>query len=177
MSTDFFWAYLAEDTGNFDNVTSHGRVIVEGVSAQQSWWLSLNGGDTWVEMQGTSFTLAQGQHNVLKRSEYDSPYLLGKIKVDQTVPDAPTAEFSSNGQYVSGVVEAYATVKIQAEINGQLMQLGSATTGADGRYNIRINTLSNAENVQVIAFDQALNSSKATYWPVPIITLFYRPSF
>ena len=170
MSTDFFWAYLAEDTGRYDNITRNGQVIVEGVTAQQMWWLSLDGGTTWTQTQGTGFTLAEGRHHVLiKRSENESPYLVGRITVDQTPPAAPTAEFSSNGQYITGVAEANTTVKVQVQNNGVWQDLGSTTAGADGRYSLRVYTLSNAESIQVVALDAAMNQSLATQLAAPLI--------
>ena len=170
MSTENFWAYLAEDTGRFDGVTSNGLVMLRGVSQDQAWWLSLDGGTTWTEKYGTSFTLAEGQHTVLlKRSEFEFPYLLGNITVDQTPPDAPSAAFSSDGQYITGVAEAGSLVKVQAVLNGQLQDLGTAEVGANGRYSIRIESLNNAETVQVVALDSALNVSQATPLNAPLI--------
>ena len=170
MNTDFFWAYLAQDTGGFDNITSNGVLKVEGVTEQQTWWLSLDDGRTWMTTQGLSFSLPEGQHNVLvKRSEYEIPYLVGHIQVDQTAPDAPSAEFSANGQFVVGETEAYATVTLQGNVNGVLQQLGSAQADENGAYSIRINTLSNAENITVVSTDQALNASEPTILVAPLI--------
>ena len=170
MSTDFFWAYLAEDTGRYDGITANGLVMVQGVSAEQAWFLSIDGGTTWVESYGTSFTLAEGQHNVLlKRSEYDFPYLLGNITVDLTPPEAPTAEFSTDGQYITGMAEAGATVKVHAVIDGQLKELGSSLAAANGLYSIRIQSLTNAQSIQVTATDKALNQSQVSTLDAPLI--------
>ncbi len=170
MNTDFFWAYLAQDTGDFDNITSNGLLRVEGVTEQQTWWLSLDDGRTWTTTQGLSFNLPEGQHIVLvKRSEFALPYLVGNVSVDQTAPEAPSAEFSANGQFVTGETEAYATVTLQGYVNGVLQQLGSTQADENGAYSIRINTLSNAENISVVSTDQALNASQPTILVAPLI--------
>lgn len=170
MTTVFFNAYLEEDTGRFDSVTRNGRIIIEGVTPEQTWWLSLNGGTTWTAMTGTSYVLPEGRHNVAVKSqenEYAQP--LGTITVDQTPPLTPTAQFSANGQFVTGQTESYATVKLQAYVNGELQQLATTTANADGRYTLRIDTLSNAEQLQVTAFDSALNASETTFLSAPLI--------
>ena len=170
MNTEFFWAYLAEDTGRYDGVTANGLVMVQGVNPEQAWWLSLDGGTTWTQSYGTSFTLAAGQHNVLlKRSEYELPYLLGKITVDQTAPDAPQAQFSNNGEYITGSAEAGSTVKVHIMRDGKLVELASTVAGSDGRYSVRIPSLGNAETVQVTALDRALNQSEVRYVTAPLI--------
>lgn len=170
MNTEFFWAYLAEDTGRYDGVTANGLVLVQGVNPEQAWWLSLDGGTTWTQSYGTSFTLAAGQHHVLlKRSEYELPYLLGKIRVDQTAPEAPQAQFSNNGEYITGSAEAGATVKVHIMRDGMLVELASTVAGSDGRYSIRIPSLGNAETVQVTAIDSALNQSEVSYVKAPLI--------
>ena len=170
MTTIFFNAYLEEDTGRFDSVTNNGRIIVEGVSQEQTWWLSLDGGSTWTTRTGTYVDLPEGRHNVVVKSqENEYPQTLGVINVDQTAPLTPTAEFSANGQYVTGQTESYATVKLYASVNGELQQIATATAGSDGRYSMRIDTLSNAEQLQVVAFDQALNASETILLAAPLI--------
>lgn len=170
MSTDFFLAYLVEDTGRYDGITANGLVRVEGVSAEQAWWLSIDGGTTWLESYGTSFTLPEGRHNVLlKRSEYDFPYLLGNITVDHTPPEAPTAAFSNDGQSISGLAEAGSTIKVEAMIDGQLKVLASTMVNAHGQYTIYLPALTNAETVYITATDKALNPSVHIALQAPLL--------
>ncbi|MEN8283393.1 Ig-like domain-containing protein [Acinetobacter gerneri] len=55
-------AQLADDTGfsNSDGITQNGLVNVTGIEEGATWSYSLNGGQSWIKGEGTSFTVPVG---------------------------------------------------------------------------------------------------------------------
>ncbi|WP_202392845.1 beta strand repeat-containing protein, partial [Croceibacterium xixiisoli] len=64
---------LNTDTGtsNTDRITSDGRINVSGVETGASWQYSTNGGQTWINGTGTSFTLPQGVYSNVQLRQTD----------------------------------------------------------------------------------------------------------
>ncbi|HCI5991271.1 TPA: hypothetical protein NPN76_005170, partial [Klebsiella variicola subsp. variicola] len=74
---------------------------------------------------------------------------------------------SKDGQTITGQTEAGATVK--ATYNGKVV--GTAVAGADGQYTLTLNpAFTNGEHLEVIATDQANNSTKANTVTAPDTT-------
>ena len=76
---------LAADTGDSasDGATKNGQVLVSGLVAATVWQYSTDGGDTWINGRGSSFSLV------------DDSYSAGQIRVRQTDPAGnPSAEGS-----------------------------------------------------------------------------------
>lgn len=80
------------------------------------------------------------------------------VAIDTAAPTAPTGlVVSDDGSHVTGSAEAGSTVTI-TDSNGA--PIGSATTGADGKFNVTINPPQvNGETLEATATDPAGNSS------------------
>ena len=55
---------LANDTGTSgtDHITNDGQVTVSGLESGATWEYTTDGGTTWTQGSGTSFTLAEGSY-------------------------------------------------------------------------------------------------------------------
>ena len=95
---------------------------------------------------------------------------------DTTAPDAPTAEFSDNGDEVTGEAEPGSTVTLYDDEGNVLGQ-----TEADedsGEYSLELDEpLDDGEEVEVTATDEAGNESDPTELTAPDLTAPDAPSF
>ncbi|WP_288365919.1 Ig-like domain-containing protein [uncultured Marinobacter sp.] len=88
---------LVNDTGvsGSDGVTSDGALAVSGLEAGATWEYSVDGGENWVEGNGTGFSLDEGDYadgDVQVRQtdaagNLSTPGSLGAVTVDQTLPE------------------------------------------------------------------------------------------
>src|SRR5690554_1304270 len=87
---------------------------------------------------------------------------------DTTAPDAPTAEFNDTGDAVSGEAEPGSTVIVRDEDGNEL---GRTTADEDGSYTVELDEpLTNGEEVEVTATDEAGNESETTTATAPDTT-------
>ncbi|MFO7581395.1 BapA/Bap/LapF family large adhesin [Guyparkeria sp.] len=90
------------------------------------------------------------------------------VAPDTTAPDAPTAEFNDTGDEVSGEAEPGSTVTVYDEDGNEL---GSTTADEDGNYTVELDEpLTNGEEVEVTATDEAGNESEPTTATAPDTT-------
>ena len=88
---------LANDTGvsGSDGVTSDGALAVSGLEAGATWEYSVDGGENWVEGNGTGFSLDEGDYadgdvqvrQIDAAGNVSTPGSLGAVTVDQTLPE------------------------------------------------------------------------------------------
>jgi phosphodiesterase/alkaline phosphatase D-like protein len=91
---------LASDNGSStsDGITNNPTVVVAGLEAGARWQYSSDGGSSWSTGLGNSFVLAEGSYaagRILARQingagDYSVNGQLGPIKIDTTLPTAPT---------------------------------------------------------------------------------------
>src|SRR5690554_4576919 len=93
---------------------------------------------------------------------------------DTTPPDAPSAWFNETGDAVSGEAEPGSTVIVRDEDGNEL---GRTTADEDGSYTIELDEpLTNGEEVEVTATDEAGNESEPTTATAPDTTAPDAPS-
>jgi len=81
---------LTNDAGSAgDGITNNGSVTVSGLEAGAAWQYTLNGGTSWIDGNGSTFTLAEGAYGA------------GKIKVRQTDPAGNTAMSDANASAIT----------------------------------------------------------------------------
>ena len=86
-------ARLAEDTGESgtDKITQNGLINVPGIEVGASWQYSVDGGNTWVNGTGTSFTLAEGEYESVELRQINAigsigpSFIMEDVKVDQSI--------------------------------------------------------------------------------------------
>lgn len=88
---------LANDTGvsGSDGVTSDGALAVSGLEAGATWEYSVDGGENWVEGNGTGFSLDEGDYadgdvqvrQIDAAGNVSTAGSLGTVTVDQTLPE------------------------------------------------------------------------------------------
>ncbi|MDQ9026540.1 Ig-like domain-containing protein, partial [Acinetobacter gerneri] len=115
-------AQLADDTGfsNSDGITQNGLVNVTGIEEGATWSYSLNGGQSWIKGEGTSFTVPAGTSNVvIKQTDAagntSDLVSLGNITVDTTKPVLTITSPSLTNDVtptITGTAEANATVTV-----------------------------------------------------------------
>src|SRR5690554_1728582 len=78
-----------------------------------------------------------------------------------TAPDAPTAEFNDTGDEITGEAESGSTVIVR-DADGN--ELGRTVADEDGNYTVELDDpLTNGEEVEVTATDEADNETDPTY--------------
>uniref|UniRef100_UPI0028A8B2AC BapA/Bap/LapF family large adhesin n=1 Tax=Acinetobacter gerneri TaxID=202952 RepID=UPI0028A8B2AC len=115
-------AQLADDTGfsNSDGITQNGLVNVTGIEEGATWSYSLDGGQSWIKGEGTSFTVPAGTSNVvIKQTDAagntSDLVSLGNITVDTTKPVLTITSPSLTNDVtptITGTAEANATVTV-----------------------------------------------------------------
>ena len=103
---------LASDNGSStrDGITNNPTVVVAGLEAGARWQYSSDGGSSWSTGSGNSFVLAEGTYaagRILARQingagDYSVNGQLGPIKIDTTLPTAPTLTVPSGSITASG---------------------------------------------------------------------------
>ncbi|MBP8063464.1 MAG: type I secretion C-terminal target domain-containing protein, partial [Acinetobacter sp.] len=153
---------LSADTATPDDgVTSNGTVLVKNVNEDAIWEYSVNGGVSWTQGAGNSFTLKDGQYtNVLVRQKdaagnTETVVLQpSKITIDTDLPEITNLAFSKNNSTVSGITEPGTTVKITLDGNS----IGEAKADAMGKFVYSFETIyKNGETFQFEAIDIAGN--------------------
>ncbi|MBZ5486524.1 Ig-like domain-containing protein [Halomonas aquamarina] len=102
---------LANDTGDVDNITSDGSVLVSGLVEGGTWEYSLDGGANWLTGQGSGFDLPEGTYpagQVLVRQTdaagvTSGTSTLGTVIIDTTAPAAPTITLETDTGELDGV--------------------------------------------------------------------------
>ncbi|MDP3516677.1 MAG: Ig-like domain-containing protein, partial [Pseudohongiella sp.] len=122
---------LAEDTGinNSDLITSNGQINVSGLEINAGWEYSTDGGGSWTEGKGNSFTLDAGSYadGAVRTRQIDlagnigNDVSLGAITIDQTTPVAPTVDSLTTNKSTptltgSAVLDANRTLSV--DVNG-----------------------------------------------------------
>src|SRR5690554_6525991 len=93
---------------------------------------------------------------------------------DTTPPDAPSAWFNETGDAISGEAEPGSTVIVRDEDGNEL---GRTTADEDGSYTVELDEpLTNGEEVEVTATDEAGNESEPTTATAPDTTAPDAPS-
>src|SRR5690554_3334218 len=93
---------------------------------------------------------------------------------DTTPPDAPSAWFNETGDAISGEAEPGSTVIVRDEDGNEL---GRTTADEDGSYTVELDEpLTNGEEVEVTATDEAGNESEPTTATAPDTTAPNGPS-
>ncbi|MCP9799164.1 bluetail domain-containing putative surface protein, partial [Cyanobium sp. Lug-B] len=135
---------LDTDSGTYNNdgITNSGGVNVTGLEASAIWQYSTNGGTTWVNGSGSTFTLTgNGAKNVIVRqtdvagntTTTPTPFT---FTIDTTAPAAPTLSFAATADYgtsnavtFSGTAQANSVVNIYS---GSTTGTTIATAAANG---------------------------------------------
>ncbi|MCO7233018.1 Ig-like domain-containing protein, partial [Cobetia sp. Dlab-2-AX] len=90
---------LTTDTLDADGITSNGEVTISGLETNATWEYSLDGGSTWIDGTGTTFTLAEGSYadgDVQIRQtdvagNVSDAVNLGAVTIDATAPTGSIA--------------------------------------------------------------------------------------
>ncbi|WP_218023814.1 Ig-like domain-containing protein, partial [Halomonas halmophila] len=129
---------------------------------------STDGGTTWTEVNGTSFTLPEGEYaegDVVARQTDPAGNTsdngqLGEVVIDTSAPDAPTID-ATDGNELSGTAEAGSTVNVDTNGDGETDQ--TATADGDGNWSVTPDTpLEDGTEVSATATDAAGNESQPT---------------
>ncbi|WP_162804640.1 Ig-like domain-containing protein, partial [Tritonibacter mobilis] len=179
---------LAEDTGESDSdgITNNNVVNVTGVEAGASWEYSYDGGETWHQGSGDSFTLPDGDyedgdilvHQTDQAGNQSEDGTLGGVSVDTEAPDAPSIgevvddAGDDTGALSSGDLTDDATPTVSGTgtpgdtitlYDGDT-EIGSAEVDADGNWEITPSTpLDDGEHsLTVTATDPAGNESASS---------------
>ncbi|MCO7237065.1 hypothetical protein [Cobetia sp. Dlab-2-U] len=113
---------LTTDTLDADGITSNGEVTVSGLETGATWEYSLDGGSTWIDGTGTTFTLEEGVYadGVVQIRQTDvagnvsDAVNLGAVTVDNTAPGAPPSLVI--GEALNGVNIDELADGLQAEV-------------------------------------------------------------
>ncbi|MBA5248992.1 MAG: hypothetical protein FE834_05585, partial [Gammaproteobacteria bacterium] len=130
---------LESDTGSSDSdgITKNGAVTVSGLEANATWKYSKDGGTTWADGTGTSFTLAEGTYaaNAIQVKQFDaagneSDVTKMAATVDKTAPAFSSADTGT--AIVGQSIEVY-----DAEVTGGDTGITYTISGTDaGKYKI-----------------------------------------
>jgi large repetitive protein len=139
---------LAKDTGisSTDGITNSGVVNIAGMEAGATSQYSLNGGNTWTKINGSSFNLTDdGTKSVIVRQTD----LAGNVSTNSTTLNftldtkastAPTigsinADANATNITLNGTAEANSTVSIYKKVSESNQQsIGTATTNNQGMW-------------------------------------------
>lgn len=187
---------LPNDTGSssIDGITNSNQITVSNLEAGATWQYSVNGGTTWVNGIGTTFTLSDGTYGIgsIKMRQIDAvgniqstniPTNTSIITVDTNPPTSGTLSLavddgasSSDGNSTSGVItvsglESGATWEYSID-SGNTWASGSGTsfTLSDGTYGIgqlKVRQTDLAGNIQTIMAVNTIAYTIDSYVPPP----------
>ena len=162
---------LASDTGAIasDGITSNGAMIIDGLDHDNAWEYSLNGGSTWQDGCGNSFTLNHEGENTVRVRQVDeagnaSTETSLTFTLDQTAGAAPSLQLAedsgesqsdrltnNNQVNVSGIDDS---ATWEYSTNGSTWQAGSGSSfnldEGDGTYTIQVRQTDVAGNTSSV---------------------------
>ncbi|ADG93165.1 type 1 secretion target domain protein [Arcobacter nitrofigilis DSM 7299] len=123
-----------EDTGSSDTdkITSNGIIEVSALEDGATWEYSLDGGNSWTQGEGTSFTLAEGKYlaGTVQVKQIDSSGNESKITtLEETIIDAEAPIFEANNIVITSSVES---ITIPLNLEEDINNLSSVTINIDG---------------------------------------------
>ncbi len=125
---------MLEDTGTSesDRITQNGEITVSGLLEDATWEYSTDGGNTWHDGAGDSFTLAEGDYaagQVLARQTLDGKTsevaALAPVTVDQTIATASVVRIGDNtdGQITMDEIRSE-LVEVLIEVDSNQLKAG-----------------------------------------------------
>jgi Bacterial Ig-like domain len=143
---------LAKDTGisSTDGITNSGVVTITGLETGATSQYSLNGGNTWTKINGSSFNLTDdGAKSVIVRQtdlagNVSSNSTTLNFTLDTKASIAPTigsinADANATNITLNGTAEANSTVSIYKKVSESNQQsIGTATTNNQGMWTWRV---------------------------------------
>ena len=119
---------LASDTGASaaDGITSDGLINVSGLNGSSTWEYSLNGGETWQNGTGSTFTAAAGSYaagQILVRQASEQASLSGALTVDSAAPTVSSIHYGNT----DGVLSAGETITLVVSLDEAVMVNGTPT--------------------------------------------------
>ncbi|MFM8524656.1 MAG: Ig-like domain-containing protein, partial [Cyanobacteriota bacterium] len=176
---------LLSDTGvsNSDKITNNGTIKVSKLEAGASWQYSTDGGSTWEDGSGSTFTLAEGNYSAgsIKVRQSDAAgnttTSVGSspaITVDASAPDAPkitaiaTDNFINAAENTSGVtISGTAEAGAQISITGSSGYKATATANGSGAWSVSVANAKTSfgegeETITVFTRDAAGNVSTSS---------------
>lgn len=175
---------LTNDTGQFnsDGISSDGRVSVFGLETSANWAYSTDGGNSWNDGSGTSFTLAEGTYAIgaVKVQQTDKAGNVGTsdanaaaITIDQTIATpkltltndtgaSNSDGISSDGRVTVSGLEAGASWQYSTDGgNNWVDGTGSSFTLGAGTYTVQVRQTDKAGNVATSESDITIDQKIA----------------